>query len=226
MRRTWASAARYADAAMTDHAVFWDQIAEKYAQQPVANPDAFERKIAIHLAHIRSHHVALDIGCGTGSLALRLAPFAHHVHGLDLSQEMIRIARDKARQQAVENVSFDVGPFDASLTRFSHESLDVVSAYSLLHLVEDRAQALARVFALLKPGGVFVSSNVCLADSWVPYRPLLAIMHALGKAPAVAIYSRQTLERELHEAGFVDLQQPNVGADKKVAFVVAFKPRA
>jgi ubiquinone/menaquinone biosynthesis C-methylase UbiE len=212
-------------AAMTDHAVFWNQIADKYAQKPVANPDAFERKIAIHLGHIRPHHVALDIGCGTGSLALRLAPHASHVHGLDLSQEMIRIARDKARQQAVENVSFDVGPFDASLTRFAPASLDVVSAYSLLHLVSERSQALAQVFALLKPGGVFVSSNVCLADSWVPYRPLLAIMHALGKAPPVRLYSRKTLERELREAGFVDLQQPDVGADKTIAFVVAFKPR-
>jgi len=211
---------------MIDHAVFWNQIAEKYAQKPVANPDAFERKIANHLGHIRPHHVALDIGCGTGSLALRLAPFARHVHGLDLSQEMIRIARDKARKQALENVTFDVGPFDAGLTRFAPASLDVISAYSLLHLVEDRAQAIARVFALLKPGGVFVSSNVCLAEGWIPYRPLLAIMHALGKAPPVSIYSRRTLERELREAGFVDLQQPDVGADKTIAFVVALKPRA
>ena len=212
-------------AAMTDRALFWNQIAEKYARQPVANPDAFERKIAIHLGHIRPHHVALDIGCGTGSLALRLAPFAAQVHGLDLSQEMIRIARDKAHQQALENVSFEVGALDASLTHFAPGSLDVVSAYSLLHLVEDRAQALAHMFALLKPGGVFVSSNVCLAESWIPYRPLLALMRALGKAPPATIFSRQTIEREIRAAGFVDLQQPDVGAGKMIAFVVALKPQ-
>src|SRR5687767_5589866 len=93
---------------VTTDATFWNRLAEKYARQPVAYPDAFERKIAITKAQMQAQDVVLDIGCGTGSLALRLAPSAARIHGLDLSSEMIRIAEGKARAQQVDNVTFHV----------------------------------------------------------------------------------------------------------------------
>lgn len=68
---------------MTADAAFWNDLAERYARQPVANPGAFERKIEITRARMKPTDVVLDIGCGTGSLALRLAPSAATIHGLD-----------------------------------------------------------------------------------------------------------------------------------------------
>ncbi len=211
--------------AMTADARFWNETAKRYARKPVENPDAFERKIEITNALMRPQDVVLDIGCGTGSLALRLAPSAAHVHGLDLSSEMIRIARDKARDQHVENVTFHIGPFDESFAAFEDGSLGGICAYSLLHLVEDRAAALRRVHRLLRPGGFFVSSTACLGESWVPYRPVLAVMRWLGKAPYAAVFSKSTLADEVRHAGFVDLEQPDVGAKPYTAFMVAKKPR-
>ena len=207
-------------------AAFWNRSAEKYARQPVGNPEAFERKIAITRARMSPGDVVLDIGCGTGSLALRLAPSAGHVHGLDLSGAMIRIAEDKARAQRVDNVTFHVGAFDDDFTRFGPESLDGVCAYSLLHLVPDRRAALARIHRLLRPGGFFISSTVCLGESWIPFRPLLRVMRWLGKAPTVQSFTRRTLEDEIRQAGFTELAQPDVGAKRIIAFVAATKPRS
>src|SRR4051794_25502159 len=102
---------------LTPDATFWNQLAEKYAQQPVADPTAFERKIAITLSKITPRSEVLDIGCGTGSLALRLAGAAAHVHGLDYSSEMMRIARVKASAQGVANVTFHTGAFDETFAR-------------------------------------------------------------------------------------------------------------
>jgi arsenite methyltransferase len=209
---------------MTSDATFWNRLAEKYSRQPVANPGAFERKIAITASRMTPEDVVLDIGCGTGSLALRLAPKAAHVHGLDLSSEMVRIARDKAAAQTVDNITFHVGAFDDDIP-FAPESLDGLCAYSLLHLLEDRTTALQRIYRLLKPGGFFVSSTVCLKETWIPYAPILRVMRWLGKAPLVKVFPKQSLVNDIRDAGFVDLAQPDVGANPTIAFVVAAKAR-
>ena len=52
-----------------NNAAFWNKLAEKYARQPVANPAAFERKIAATQSLMTPDDVVLDVGCGTGSLA-------------------------------------------------------------------------------------------------------------------------------------------------------------
>jgi arsenite methyltransferase len=209
---------------VTADAVFWNDLAERYARQPVANPGAFERKIRLTQARMKPTDVVLDVGCGTGSLALRLASCAATVHGLDISSEMIRIARGKAQTEGAGNVSFHVGPFDSSFELFEPGSVDGVCAYSLLHLVEDRPAALRRIYELLRPGGFFVSSTVCLGESWVPYRPVLEVMRWLGKAPRVNIFRKHVLEDDVRRAGFVGLGQPDVGADPTIAFIVAEKP--
>lgn len=209
---------------MTAEAEFWNKLAERYSKKPVENPDAFDRKTAITKSLMSPDDVLLDIGCGTGSLALRLAPGAAEVHGLDYSTEMVRIAEHKATAQQAANVTFHAGAFDESFTAFEPGSLDGVCAYSILHLMEDRTAALARIHELLKPGGYFVSSTVCLGDTWVPFRPILAVMRWLGKAPMVKILARQTLVDELREAGFDAIEQPEVGAESTIAFVVARKP--
>jgi ubiquinone/menaquinone biosynthesis C-methylase UbiE len=197
-------------------------LAERYARQPLANPGAFERKIEITRSRMKPADVVLDIGCGTGSLALRLAASGATIHGLDISSEMVRIARGKAQAEGVANVSFHVGAFDA-FEVFEPASLDGICAYSLLHLVENVPATLSRIYSLLRPGGFFVSSTVCLGDSWVPYRPILEVMRWLGKAPRVHSLRKRVLADEMRRAGFTGLEQPEVGADSTIAFVVAQK---
>lgn len=207
---------------MTD-AKFWDQLAEKYASTPVKDVAAFERKKAITREHLQHRSNVVEIGCGTGSLALELSRHAGHVHAIDISPEMIKIAERKKADQGVINVTFHAGTLEAVLPRIP-VNVDAVWAYSILHLVDDRTSMLKTAFELLKPGGTFISSNVCLAGTWVPNRTMLAVMRWLGKAPRVHCYSRKTILREIAEAGFVDVEDKDVGAHAWVAFVVARKP--
>lgn len=206
-------------------APFWDRVAEKYAARPVADPAAFDRKIAITREHMTPESVVLDIGCGTGSLALRLADAGREVHGLDVSPEMIRIAEGKAEQAEVANARFHVGPFDERFTAFEDGALDGVCAYSILHLVDDRHAALARIHTLLKPGGFFISSTVCLGKKRLLFGPLLWLMRLVGKAPPVVLFTVDTILADIRAAGFPDAALVDVGAQSDIAFIVAHKPR-
>jgi ubiquinone/menaquinone biosynthesis C-methylase UbiE len=210
---------------MTEDARFWNGIAEKYAAKPVANIPAFERKKSITREHLRPDSRVLELGCGTGTLALTMAAHAGHIQAMDISAEMLRIANQKREAQGVTNVTFQHGTLDGGHP-YQPESFDSVWAYSILHLVPDRRRVLATLFELLKPGGSLIASSICLGDAWVPYGPIIAVMRWFGKAPVVHIYNRETLFRELREVGFVDVTERDVGAEKEVAFLVAKKPMA
>lgn len=206
----------------TPDARFWDDAAEKYAAKAAADPSAFERKRAVLRELHRPDATVLEIGCGTGSLALAMAPHVGHVHAADISSAMIRIANEKKRDAGVTNVTFHHRPVDAPLP--VEDPLDAVWAFSILHLVEDRRGVLERLFAGLRPGGVFASSNVCLRGGWVPYGAIIAVLRWFGKAPRVFLYDRAMLCRELEAVGFVDVVEHDVGAEGRVAFVTAKKP--
>ena len=204
---------------------FWNNIAERYAQKPVANPDAYQAKLKATKARLRPQDTVLDIGCGTGSLALELAPHVSEVHSVDISSEMIRIANQKAAAAGVDNVTFHAATV-AELPPFGPERFDVVCAFNILHLVKDLPGALARLYALLKPGGHFISTTPCLGEGFVPYKPIITVMRWLGKAQAVEVFPVARLEAEMGKAGFVELERPTVSSDKTTAFVLARKPAA
>ncbi len=202
---------------------FWDSIATKYAKKPVADPDAYQRKIEATKARLKPDHIVLDVGCGTGSLALELAPHVSHVYAIDLSGEMIRIANRKAADGHVRNVSFYNTAVENE-SSFDRESFDLICAYNLLHLVEDLDLTLRKIFDLLKPGGSFVSSTVCLRETWVPLGLILPVMRRLRKAPHVLMLSVQGVEEAIRAAGFVDLTREILSRDKTTAFLLARKP--
>jgi len=208
---------------MTADAEFWDGLAEKYSKQPIADVPAWERKQRITIEHLRPESEVLDVGCGTGSLALILAPHCARVHAVDVSPEMVRIADGKKAKQGADNVTFHCGTLDDPLG-FEPGQFDGVCAFSILHLVPDLPGTLSRMYELLAPGGFFISSTVCLRNTWVPYGLILPVMRWLGKAPRVTQLSEASLVRAMRSAGFVDVTPTDVGAKDVVTFVVARKP--
>lgn len=208
---------------MTAQPSFWDKLAERYARQPVADEEAFRRKKDITRRYLTPEGEAVEIGCGTGSLALELASSVGHVHAIDFSAEMLRIARGKADAQGVSNVTFHQASAEA-MPAFEPGRFECALAFSILHLVDDRRELLRTLHDLLQPGGTLVSSTVCLGGSWVPYGMILPVMKLLGQAPTVHILEPADVERDMRDAGFVDIQAPDVGAQAQVCFMVAKRP--
>ena len=181
-------------------AEFWDRIAPRYSRQPIADQDTYARKLAATQALMRPEMTVLELGCGTGSTALEHAPHVAHIDATDISAAMIGIGRDKAEQAGIKNIRFwQAGVEDIDAPEGSY---DMILALNLLHLVPDRPAALAEIHRLLKPGGWFVSSTVCLADRMWYLRPVIPVMQWLGKAPFVSFVGQEQVLGEMTAAGF------------------------
>ena len=185
---------------MTDATLFWDRIADKYAARPVGDEAAYERKLAITRNHLRPDMDVLEIGCGTGSTAILHAPHVRHVRATDLSPRMIAIAEGKVADAGLSNVTCEV----ATLGELSapEDATDMILALSLLHLIDDLDAALARINALLRPGGVFVSSTACIAERMPWFKFIAPIGRRLGLVPPVRVFRAEHLRKTVRNAGF------------------------
>ena len=205
---------------MNREARFWDRIATRYAQRPVADEAAYEKKLEKTRESLRPDMKVLEFGCGTGSTAIAHAPYVAHIRATDVSANMIEIAREKGEAMNVGNVTFEQASIED--LEVAAESIDVVLGLSILHLVADRAAAIAKVRKMLKPGGVFVSNTACLGDKLKFFKLIAPIGRVLGLIPRVEVFTRQELEDSLRVAGFeIDYQwQPGGGV---AVFIVARK---
>ena len=91
----------------------------------------------------------LDIGCGTGAFAKRLAGAGFRVTGIDLSDDMLKLARDNCRD--LGNVSFRKA--DAEDLPFDHAAFDAVLCFAVHHHFLAYHRIVAEVSRVLKPGG-------------------------------------------------------------------------
>jgi SAM-dependent methyltransferase len=98
----------------------------------------------------RAPQRVLDVGCGTGFLALRFAELGHVVTGIDLSQRMIDRARRKA-EQAAQQIDFRVGEADALDS--DDEMYDVVVARHVIWLLPEPERGVAEWLRVLRPRG-------------------------------------------------------------------------
>lgn len=185
---------------MTHESRFWNKRADKYAQRPVSDEAAYQKKLEITRKYFRPDMEVLEIGCGTGSTAIAHAPYVRHILATDFSSRMIEIARDKALAGGVDNVTFEVRPADEN--DVPDASVDAVMAHSLLHLLEDREQVIADVHRMLKTGGVFVSSTACLGDMLFLFRLIIPVGRFLRLFPLVKVFSAAELKSSLEDAGF------------------------
>lgn len=105
---------------------------------------------------------ALEIGCGTGAFARQLAGRCQRVIGIDLSAEMIRVAR--SRSSRFKNLEFELA--DAMSWSFPQSHFDFICSIAMLHHLEQR-ELLPKIKDALKPGGVFVLLDLVKSSGMV-----------------------------------------------------------
>jgi ubiquinone/menaquinone biosynthesis C-methylase UbiE len=200
---------------------FWDKIAERYSRQPIADEAAYQKKLEVTREYFRPDMEVLEFGCGTGSTAIIHAPYVKHIHAIDISSKMIEIAQGKADAKNVENVTFKRSTIEE--ISVSDQTLDAVLGLSILHLLDNKEEVIAKVHKMLKPGGIFVTSTACIGDTMMRFLKLIVpIGKFFGLMPQVMVFTMKELEYSFTDAGFeIDYQwQPGKG---KAVFIVAKK---
>ncbi len=208
----------------TDTAHFWDGVARKYARDRIKDMAGYERTIERTQEFLRRSDTVLEIGCGTGTTALKLAPLVSSIVANDVSSEMIAIAREKAGSESCRNVTFEAGK--AEQPEGGIEAYDAVLAFNLLHLITGRPSMLARIRDLVKPGGLFISKTPCLSEMNPMIRVAVPAMRLIGKAPVVSFFSASEIEAEIASAGFQIEVTERHGSGRKDPriFIVARRP--
>lgn len=176
---------------------FWDRVAARYAARPLKNVPAYEAMLADIAERLQPDDRVLELGCGTGGTAIRLAPLVTFWTASDFSPNMIHIAQAK---QSEENLSFIVADAKSALAA---GSFNVVCAINVLHLVENFPDALAQIYAHLPPGGSLILKIWCFADMSWRIKAVFSTLSLLGLFPTIKKLRQDDVCDALHLAGFV-----------------------
>lgn len=180
---------------------FWDRSSRKYAMGKIADQAGYERTLERTSALMKSSDRVLELGCGTGTTALRLASHVHSYLATDISTGMIAIAEEKRAAAPLPGLTFRTATAEA-LTPEGVQ-FDVIMGFNYLHLVRDLPGTLSHIHALLAAEGLFISKTPCVGDMNPLIRfALLPAMRALGKAPYAGIFQAADLSQLIHAAGF------------------------
>lgn len=184
-----------------DDARFWDRISRKYAKAAISDQAGYERTLSRTRALLAPDMRVLELGCGTGTTALRLAGSGQAYLATDISAAMIAIAEEKHAAAPVAGLAFRTTTAEALLQEVAR--FDAVLGFNYLHMVRDLPGTLRCIHDLLAPGGLFVSKTPCLGSMNALIRlVLLPVMQAIGKAPHVGVFDAAALDREIRAAGF------------------------
>jgi ubiquinone/menaquinone biosynthesis C-methylase UbiE len=202
---------------------FWDRASRKYAAAPIQDMAGYERTLWRTRELLDRSANVIEIGCGTGTTALRLAPAVKRLTATDVSGEMIAIAREKAEAVGCRNVDFAVASGEGAPG--SDAAYDAVLAFNTLHLIPDRSALLVHVRRLLRPGGLFISKTPCLSEMNPLIRFAVPVARLIGKAPSVSFFMASALEEEIAAGGFSIVERDRHGSGRKDPriFIVARK---
>ena len=210
-----------ADAPKTaGHVLHWARWYDRFGRVISFGRDKAIREKLIELAEPVLSEKVLDVGCGTGTLALGIKRQVGtgEVHGVDASPEMIQFAKEKAAKNG-SDIDFQVALIEA--IPFPDASFDLVTSSLMLHHLPDdvKAKGFLEIQRVLKPGGRFMAMDFA-APSHSPLSHLLSIFgHSHGESVVGKLLPL------LEEAGFSDVAAITT-QHKNFAFIRATRDRA
>ncbi len=165
------------------------------------------------LASLEAGQVVLDLGSGGGIdvlLSARRVGPTGKVYGLDMTPEMLELAKRNQVEAGVDNAEFLLGTIED--IPLPDDSVDVIISNCVINLSADKDQVLREAHRVLRPGGLFAVSDVILRR---PISPKLRAVTALWTGCIAGALLDSDYEAKLAAAGFHDIEiQPTLIHDR------------
>jgi len=187
----------------------WNLVADGYAETTMILFEQYADE-AISASKLKPNATVLDVACGPGTLALRLASKAGNIHGIDFSESMINVFRKKIALAGLDNISLHCG--DAQTLPYADETFD--AAFSLFGLMffPDRRRGFSEIHRTLKPGGSIAITSWAPVDQSPAMQAMFGALRAIKPDLPQPQRSISTLEnpdvfkQEMQGAGFCNVE--------------------
>lgn len=157
--------------------------------------------------------VVLDVACGTGLIAEKMAAKAKNVVAVDLSENMIAQATSKQKALDIENIEYRVE--DAYHLPFGDGIFDMATCINALHNMQNPEKALSEIRRVLKPGGKLIVSIVGIGTS-LRFKIMFTLMRVFQKLP-LPVFHKVNLNQAadiVKRAGFEVIKNEQIKDDR------------
>jgi ubiquinone/menaquinone biosynthesis C-methylase UbiE len=187
----------------------WNLVADGYAETTMLVFEQFADE-AIAASKLKPNSTVLDVACGPGTLALRLAHHAAQVHGIDFSEAMLAVFRNKIEQAGHRNIALHCG--DAQTLPYADATFD--AAFSLFGLMffPDRKRGFAEIYRTLKPGGSIAITSWAPVDQSPAMQTMFGALRAIKpdlpqpQRSVTTLENPERFKQEMEEAGFRNIE--------------------
>ncbi len=119
----------------------------------------------VAISKIKEGDVVLDLGCGAGFdcfLALEKVGKKGRVIGVDMTEEMIKKAKENAKNRRIKNIKFILAEIEN--IPLPDKSIDIIITNCVINLTPDKAKAFSEAYRVLRPGGKIYLSDIVLLE--------------------------------------------------------------
>ncbi|GKX29708.1 hypothetical protein SH1V18_21880 [Vallitalea longa] len=203
----------------------WDRLARRYDKQISIFNDAYELTTNKAKNILREDDNILEIACGTGIVSFGIADAVKKVTAIDISKEMIDVAKEKAKKMNVENIEFQVA--DGYNLQYEDNSFDTILLFNTLHIVKEPDTLLNEIYRLLKPNGYLLTVTDCYSEPVkIKTRLMLNVqklVRILGIIPYLSYYRKENVDNYILKHNFKIMERYILNKEPVNYYVSAIK---
>lgn len=201
--------------------LFWNRVAKR-VNKHIQKPNEKNLKIVQNLQkHLKSNDQVLDFACGPGIISCEISKNVNAIHAIDISTQMIEIATSHKIEQNLNNITFfRTTIFDDNI---QIGSFDVITAFNILHYLEDKEIYMKRINELLKPNGIFISSTIYSKEKKTILFYFFSFINKLKIMPKINFYSLHELENNILKCNFKLIESYDISPFPERFIVVSKK---